>query len=365
MKVIHLVAYYPPHLGGMELCAKELAERTSKKGYEIKVFTSNVDEPLVKEKPKIFALNAIEFAHVPFMPSLLPKVLNEIDSDTVLHTHTGVAFVPEITYIASKIKKVPYVVHIHGDIKPSGFFGFIQPFYINHILKFVLKKADKIIFLTNDYKKYFCDKYGISVEKSVVIPNGIMKSGNNKFRKDIKNKKIRLLSVGRLAKQKNVFRLIESIAILNKKYDLELNIIGDGEDKQKIIDLIDELGLKNVVNIRGRVSDEELIDYYSSNDIYIMSSDYEALPLTLLEVMASGLPIVSTDIRGVNEILKDCAVLTKLNSKALAKGIETLVDDDIKRSELSKKGKQESKKYDWDVIVDKIIEIYKDLNVKK
>ena len=361
MKIIHIVAYYPPHLGGMELCAKELAERTAKLRYDVKVFTSDLDKPLITKEPTVFALNAIEFAHTPFMPSLLSKLLKNIDPDTILHIHTGVAFIPEIAYLASKIKKVPYVVHVHGDTKPSGMFGFIHSFYINNILKIILKRADKIIFLTNDYKEYFCEKYGVSAEKSVVIPNGIMKYGSHKFRKSIKNKTVRLLSVGRLAKQKNVFRLIETIAILNKKYDLELNIMGDGEDKQKIIDLIDKSGLKNVVKIRGRLSDEELIDYYSSSDIYVMSSDYEALPLTLLEVMASGLPIVSTDIRGVSEILKDCAVLTDRNPKALAKGIAMLVDDDIKRLELSKKSKEESKKYDWDTVVNKIINLYRNI----
>ena len=365
MKIIHLTAYYPPHLGGMELCAKELAQRTAKAGHEVKVFTSNINKPIITKNPKIFALNSFEFAHTPFILSLLPKLLNNIDSETILHIHTGVAFVPEIGYLASIIKKVPYVIHIHGDIKPSGRLGFIHPFYKNIILKFVLKKADKIIFLTNDYKKYFCKKYNLENKKTIVIPNGIMKHGNNKIRTNIKRKTIKLLSVSRLTKQKNIFRMIEAVAILKQKYDVELNIIGDGEDKEKIIDLINKLKLSNNVNLKGRISDKELIKYYSSNDIFVMSSDYEALPLTLLEVMASGLPIVSTDIRGVREILKNCAVMTKLNPKDLAKGISNLIDKDIKRLDLSKKSKCESKKYDWNVVVNKIINVYKGIEGEK
>jgi glycosyltransferase involved in cell wall biosynthesis len=365
MKIIHVTAYYPPHLGGMELCIKELAERTSRLGYNVNVFTSNIGKPLLTKRPKIFALRTIQFAHTPFTPSLLLNLLKEINSDTILHLHTGVAFFSEIGYIASRIKKVPYVIHIHGDVKSSGKLGFIHPFYINNVLKHVLKKANKIVFLTNDYKKSFCEKYQIDTKNTIVIPNGTMMHGYHRVRMNLRKRTVKLLSVGRLSKQKNLFRLIESVAILNKKFDIKLNIVGDGEDKQKLIDFIERLNLNDVVTLKGRVSDDELVKYYSSSDIFVMSSDYEGFGLVFVEAMASGLPIVSTNILGAREILKNHAVLTELTPKSLSAGIESLINDDQKRHDLSRIGKIESKKYDWNVIINNLIDVYKEIGGRK
>jgi glycosyltransferase involved in cell wall biosynthesis len=102
----------------MEHIAKEISESLAKRGHQVKVFTSDW-----------------EFAHTPIIPSLFFKLL-KILKDSIMHIHIAQAFIPEVVYLISKIKKIPYIAHIHGDTKPSGKFGFLLSLYKREMDKF-------------------------------------------------------------------------------------------------------------------------------------------------------------------------------------------------------------------------------------
>lgn len=140
MKIVQIISYYPPHLGGMENVAKEISESLAKRGHQVKVFTSDIGCPKNKQLKsiknlKINYLKSWEFSYIPVIRSLYNELV-KIPKDSIMHVHVAQAFIPEIVYLVSKIKKIPYITHIHGDTKPSGKFGFLLSLYKREMDKF-------------------------------------------------------------------------------------------------------------------------------------------------------------------------------------------------------------------------------------
>ena len=367
MKVVQVVSYYPPHIGGIEKFVKEVSDRLAKKGHHVEVFTSDVG--LKKERDistvnlNIHRLKSWEFAHSAIIPSLFFKLL-KISKDSVIHVHVAQIMIPEIVYLVSKIKSIPYIAYIHGDAEPSGKMGFLLPFYKKVFLQRVLNSALKIVVPTEDYIDLISKKYAISKTKIYVVPPGIDLKNFKRLSLKLHNP-IRLLFVGRLAKQKNIPLLIKSFKkiIDNNDFNIELHIVGEGEDKNKINQLIKTLKLENKVVLHGRLPEKRLYEIYSNSDIFILSSIYESFGIVLIEAMASGLPIVASNILAVRNVVENnkTGLLVKLTPEDFAKAIEKLLNNSQLREKLIKNGLEEVKKYNWDKTVSKFEWIYKEV----
>lgn len=361
MKIIHVISYFPPHLGGMEACAKEIAERLARKGHQIEVYTSDIgckNERLKSAKDfKIRYLKSFEFAHTPIIPNLFFKLL-KIPKYSIIHLHLVQSFVPEIVWLVSKIRKVPYIAHVHLDVGPSGKLGSLLPLYKRLFLKRVLSRASKVVCLTEEYEKFINKKYGIIKNKIITIPNGV----SEKFlisKKDINSNNINLLFVGRLSIQKNVPRLINAISLLKGK--ATLHIVGSGEKENEIKKLISDKKLNNVI-LHGKKVGRDLVNFYKSADIFILPSDREGLPLVLLEAMASGTPIIASSVMGIREFVGDAGILVNPPTpKKFAMAIDELIENKEKRNTLSIRGREKVKQYDWNKIVKKFETVYREV----
>lgn len=366
MKIIQIVSYYPPHLGGMENVAKEISERLAKKGHDVEVFTSDIGSKKNKlestKNLKINYLKSFEIANTPVIPSLFFKLL-KISKDSIIHLHLAQAFIPEIVYLISKIRKIPYVVYIHIDLNPSGKLGFLIPAYKKIFLKKVLLSASKVIVPTIDYVRLISKKYNLPKKNICIVPCGIDLNNFHQSPADLHDP-IRLLFVGRLQVQKNVPLLIKSFKYLvdNTKFNIELNIVGDGEDKDKIIQLINSLNLSNKIHLLKKLEKKSLYETYRNSDIFILTSKYESFGIVLVEAMASGLPIVASDITAVRNVVinKKTGLLSKLSEKDFAKNINKILSNTELRKILIANGLKDVKKYDWDKIIEKLEIIYKE-----
>ena len=142
MRIIQITSYYPPRIGGVPNVTRELSERLAKKGHQVEVFASNIDCNKGKLKStknlKIHYLKSWVFAHTPIISSLFFQLLT-ISKDSIIHLHVAPPFVPEIVYLVSKIKNIPYIIHLHTDLGPSGKLGFLLPFYksVTHQILFL------------------------------------------------------------------------------------------------------------------------------------------------------------------------------------------------------------------------------------
>ena len=165
--------------------------------------------------------------------------------------------------------------------------------------KLVYWNADGYIFQTEEEKRYYSKKIQ---RKSIVIHNPVME--NLPIRSKKVNKEI--VAMGRLELQKDYNTLIRAFGIVHKIHsDYKLRIFGQGEKKKGLKDLSVRLGLENSIVFEGFCLDvhSKIID----SDIYVLTSQFEGMPNSLLEAMAMGFPVVSTDCRGggSREIIQD------------------------------------------------------------
>ncbi|MGP8321376.1 MAG: glycosyltransferase family 4 protein [Methanosarcinaceae archaeon] len=370
MKIVHITPYYPPHTGGLENTVKELAERTAQMGYVVSVYTSNKchDEKSTSSKYHIYVyrLKSIELPGIPLMLPMLPfKLLSTIDEDTIVHVHYILNFSMDIAVIISKIKKAKIVVHVHIDPLPSGPLGFLNPTYKKLFWRRILPLSDIVICPTADYIDIVSDKYGVDSDKCVIIPSGIDTKKFSLIDENVDHTEVTdLLFVGRLSKQKNIPMLLSTLKLIQDKYDLTLHIVGDGEERLAIRSMIKKEKLRNVV-LHGRVSDMKLKKLYQSSDIFILTSHQESFGIVLIEAMASGLPVVASDIIGVRNVVEDSGLLVKPTSENFASAIIKLIEDDGLRRNLIRKGKEKVKDYDWGEIIEEVIGAYKKVSESK
>jgi glycosyltransferase involved in cell wall biosynthesis len=371
MKIVHVTAYYPPHVGGMEYRTKDLSEYFAKRGQLVHVITSDIGcktgKLPSKKNLRVDYLKSFEFAHTPIMPSLLFKLLF-LPKDSVIHLHVSQALLSEITYLVCKIRKFPYVAHIHLDIDASGFFGVLLPYYKKLFLSQVIKNADAISVLTNDYEKLISEKYGVSKEKFTIIPNGTYFKAKN-ISSNVHHKSIRLLFVGRLSVQKNVPLLIKALHICITQYNLPfyLQLAGDGEKRAEIEKMIKKLHLEKEVTLLGNVAQKDLADVYSNSDIFILPSRSESFGTVIIEAMASGIPVIATNIPAVKNIItnEETGLLVHQSPKELANAIVRLATDTTLRKNIIKNGLENVKKYSWETVANQYETVYRSILLNK
>src|SRR5438132_186629 len=154
-KIVQVTPYYPPHLGGVENCVAQIAERLVNKGYDVSVYTSDIGSSqgaVNSLKPQVRYLKAVEIAHTPIIFTLLFRLL-ALPRHSLIHLHVAQAFLPEIVRLTSKVRGIPYIAHFHLDVDPSGSYGFLLGLYKKVFLKRALQSAAKIICLSEAQKQ--------------------------------------------------------------------------------------------------------------------------------------------------------------------------------------------------------------------
>lgn len=229
------------------------------------------------------------------------------------------SFLPEPSFFTLflKRKKTPVIISVRNDPKVE---------YKNKIYYFLMKwlypKSDGIVFQTEEASNYF--KSFIKC-KTTIIPNPINPSFISLPYNGVRKKNI--VSVGRLSSQKNHKLLLRAFSNLPKKFsDYKLIIFGEGALRKDLLSEIEKLGLNNKVFLPG-VKKNIKNEVYDAS-LFVLSSDYEGMPNALMEAMALGLPVISTNCpcggpaflikNNINGVLIDVNNANQL-TKAMAK----------------------------------------------
>lgn len=364
MRIIHITSYYPPHLGGMENGIKELAERTAEMGHEVSVYTSdrigNGTKLISKENLHIQYLKSIEIGHTPIIPSLPFRLIANINKKTIVHIHYAIAYSSDVGTIISKIKNAKIVSHIHSDSMPIGPLGFLLPLYKKLFWKRLLALSDVIICQTEDYVDIVSKKYGVKRDKCEIVPSGVDTKKFKAHENTDSNEVTDILFVGRLSKEKNVPLLLSAFKLILNKYNLTLHIAGDGKERATIKNIVNREKIRNVI-LHGPVFDSELRELYLTSDVFILPSSLESFSTVILEAMASGLPVIASNISGLRNAVGDCGILVRPTPENFANAIIRLIEDGDLRKELISKGKDKAKQHDWDKITKKVLEVYENI----
>ena len=171
---------------------------------------------------------------------------------------------------------------------------------VRKLRDFLYRFANGIVVQTSNNKKYFSK---IVQKKTAIIFNPV-DLGERRGQALRTEKKKRIVSVGRLIKQKNQVMLLEAFFEIHKNYpEYILTIYGEGNYREALESKIKELRLEGFVELPG--SKKDVFDLISDAELFVLSSDYEGMPNALIEAMCLGLPVISTAVSGTSDLIDD------------------------------------------------------------
>ena len=349
---------FPPKwLAGIEIASYNMAELLAKRGHEVHVVTS-LDEGMPKEGfEKGFYIHRLPKGRVrlagAFIFSLdMVRMIWKINPDIIHVQSFGIAF-PAL--ISKKILHIPYVICGHGtDVYHPDWFTKL-------ILKTIIINADSVIALTEDMKKAMQIIYNRDVS---VIPNGINLNEYTErlpIQREASSGKS-ILFVGRLHPVKGVRFLLYAMQIVHEEIpDARLILVGDGEEREFLENLTDQLGIRGCVDFIGKVSHERIPDYMFQADMFVLPSLSESFGIVNLEAMASGLPIVATRVEGVPDIIEDGVngyLVEPKNHHELATKIIYVLEDENRAKKISDANKEKVKIYSYEYLINELECLY-------
>ena len=320
--------------GGAETQLLRLSKALLEKNYDVSILTITNDLALLSRLPA-----GVKHFNVPLRKNLglfsdLRYILKLVkkESPDVIHAHL---FQSNILSRLIKVfnKNIRVINTTHGSylLKSRNY----NPY---KIYRYTQKWVDYHTAVSNEVLNLLHQYQSLKKEKSAYIPNGLFVK---KYFKINKNQNIfRWVSIGRFHPVKNFSSLIEACYDLKKNYpNFELHIAGDGQERSKLRDLIEKFELSNNIKLVGTLDD--IPSFLSEADAFVINSSSEGLPMVLLEAMASSLPILSTNVGEIENILKASkggVVIPAQDNKSLLKAMNQVLSYD--RNHLNKLGKR-------------------------
>lgn len=381
MRIVQVTPRFPPAIGGLENHVYNISIELVKRGHKVFVMTSNDTEGVDAVNEEF--MNGIKvyryplfvprlFREVRLMPSMV-KIFRTLQAD-IIHAHSYRCLSSCSAAFLSERKGVPFVLTPHGIFpKRNWFNGLIKSIYDCSFGNTLLKSSDKIIALTESNKSLLLN-LGASESKTVIIENGVDITKYKELPKFKMTKKKHgffgpvLLYVGRIAWHKSLEKVIEALPSITKEFpSAKFLMVGPDSAKGKtnLLGLAKKLRVEDSVVMTGRVSESQLHFYYSIADVFILPSLYEGLSLSMLEAMASKVPLMVCSSAGVSDVLthgEDALILKNGTYDEISSSVSLLLN----RSELREKIRQNAhglvlRKYTWKADVDKLESIYEEL----
>lgn len=257
----------------------------------------------------------------------------------VNHIHAHFASIPtEYAMLASILLEIPYSFSAHAyDI------------YKSDLLKEKIKHADFVLTCTAFNRDYLIrNSPGQSKEKINLVYHGL---NLEKFKPDRKNSIPNIiLAVGRLVEKKGFSYLISACGILKERgMGFKLIIVGEGPQRKELAEKVAKHGLDDFVEFAGTLDQKDLIPLYNKAGIFtlpcvvVSGGDRDGIPNVIVEAMAMELPVVSTTVSGIPEVVENNAdgILVKPNdSEELAYAIKKLLLDEGLRIALGKRARE-------------------------
>ena len=280
----------------------------------------------------------------------IKTIIQEFKPD-IVHTHASKA--GAIGRKAAFSCNVPAVVHtFHGHVFHS-YFGKVKTNLFKNIERYLAKKSSGIIAISNLQKKELCEEHKItSAKKKEGIPLGfdLKKFQDNytdkrkatRLKYEIADDCIALCIIGRLAPVKDHFFFLDVVEELSKKTERKFKvfIVGDGELKLEIENKVNQLQ-KQGIDIVMTSWIFDIASFNAGMDIMCLTSKNEGTPVSLIEAQASNLPVISTDVGGVSDIVSENEtgfIISRKDKRNFVDKLKIMVEQDEIRHKMKSKG---------------------------
>lgn len=344
MKILYTIT--KSEIGGAQVHVLQLAKHMKDEGHAVAIMSSPLGW-LENEATKL----GIRFYPNPYFAnsfnpfralkafSLVKKTSLEFSPD-IVHAHSSFAGV--ITRIAIR-NKIPTIFTAHSWAFTNGASVF-RKVVASIVERYISKYSSKII-CVSEFDRKLALRFRIAQsEKLVAVHNGVKNQDTNSIRSNS------IVSVGRLTYPKEYGLLLE--AFKQAKVSMNLEIIGDGPDKESILEKIIDLGLTDRVSLLGALAPEEVRNKLSSASVFALISKHEGLPLTIIEAMSAGLPVIASRVGGIpEEIDETCGILVENNVEEISTAIKLLSDQNKQRQ----MGESARRKFENEFTLEKFI----------
>jgi len=276
-----------------------------------------------------------------------------------------------LAFLASKIYQKKFIFEIQGDIfdYPSKNGSRVHSVFVKFFSKFLAKRADYIR-IVSPFLYEPLDKLNIDRIKIFLVPP---RCDSNLFNyeniesnkpKELTNSKYNLLFVGNLIYAKGVDILLEAFALIEKEYsDVSLSYVGEGEEKQKLLNRAKDLGIEKKVIFFGRLEYQAIPVMMHYSDVLILPSREEGVGRVILEAMAMRLPVVASNVGGIPLVIddsRDGLLFVSEDVISLKKCVLLLIEDKDLSVNITNSAYQKFiNNYEYEVSINKFINMYK------
>lgn len=344
MNILHIIS--APASGGAEVYVKDLAKQHSSQGYNVHVAFLNKATDIGRSASfereflselKSAGINTyiigIECRKKPWLGALrVKKYIKENDID-ICHAH--------LTYgiLFSSLARIP-LIYTHHNIKSR----------LNKLgYMFINTQVDKYIGIS----KLCSESLKLSTDREVVtINNAVSKVKFKGFirQRSLPSSSVTIAMVGHLGEQKDYLTMLNALALLDNSLRKKIKILIAGEGSQEYKDFllkrIKELSLCDTVELEGIKNN--IVEFLYQADLFMMTSAWEGLPISLIEATISGLPCIVTDVGGCSEVISNCSngiIVPPHDPASIAMAISKLVTNNELITEFSKNAISNSYQY--------------------
>jgi D-inositol-3-phosphate glycosyltransferase len=387
--------------GGMNVYVREFAQELGKRGIQVDIYTRRSSESVPEidtslgenvrvihllAGPKVVLDPSDVYPFVSqFTSSLLAFMMKHSLSYDLVYSHYWLS-----GWVASKLKEIsglPFIQMFHtlghmknriASIRPGS--NFIDT-RVN-VETQVMRWANQIVAATPAEQAQLLWLYRVDRRKVVVIPPGVnldrfkpVPMNEAKARLGIPDDNRLLLFVGRIEPLKAVDTILQALNVVRVTYptllqNLRFAVIGgDLADIRtgeigRLGRLRQELGLEDVVQFLGAKDQTMLSDYYAASDAVVMPSDYESFGMVALEAMASGTPVIASEVGGLAYLVqngKTGFLFPARDAEVLAERMISLLVDPERRNMMGQAAAQLAKEYSWSATVDQLLAVFEDV----
>lgn len=384
MRIGMMADAYKPHISGITNVIALNKQFLEKAGYEVYVFTFGGGD-YVDDEPNIIRTRGVPLVDTGLYVSArhsseAQKILKKMDIIHVHHPFTSGQLA--IRYCRAQGIPLVFTNHTRYDLYAHAYLPMVPDALGDAFLRAYMpafcKACDLVIAPSPGLKKVLIN---LGVESSIeVIPNGVdihpFRSVENPISRQelgFSEDDILLTYMGRVGPEKNLPFLLRAFAGIAKTYDnVSLLIMGDGPERENLEDRVRVMGMNDKVKFTGMIPYSELPAYMAAADVFATASVTEVHPLSVIEALASGLPVVGIQSPGVGDTVEDGVTGYLAPEEDLAvytAKLSRIITDHQARTQMSLNAKEVSLKYSIEnttqIMIDRYQKLYLEYSGKK
>lgn len=353
MKIIQVIPLFG--MGGAEIMCENLVYELKKLGHEVIVVSLYSEKTVITERMEktcidIRYLDKKSGFDVSIFGKL--KALFKKEKPDVIHTHIYAA--KYVFPVASKMNiRVVHTIHSIANQESTKMTRKLNKLFFKYYEVIPVALSELI-------RDSIVTEYKINKDKIPVVYNGVNLSKCILKTNYTVNDIFKIIHIGRFYEPKNHIGLLKAFKIFYERHnDSELWLIGDGEKKAEIENYVKENNLIDNVKFLGLQNN--VYGYLHNADIFTLTSNYEGIPMAIIEAMGTGLPIVATAVGGVPDMLDESsAQLVPVNSEAIADAFERYYLSYDLRKNNGENALQKVKQFSSEIMAKRYLEIYCD-----